>query len=340
MATTSNDQAPRTTSRMRAMLFTRYGPPDVLHLGEVERPTPGPDEVLVRVRAASANPADWHLMRGEPFLARLQAGLRKPKRAILGADVAGTVEAVGTEVTRFQPSDEVFGELFSSLRFGGFAEYAAVPRRALVHKPANVTFEEAAAVPLAAITALQALRDAGHLEEGQRVLINGASGGVGTYAVQLARHFGAEVTGVTSTRNLELVRSIGADHVVDYTEHDFTREGRRYDLIVDAVGNRSVRDYKRALEPQGRGVIVGFTTLRRLFTHIVFGGLASATSGRSIGMMNTVSPNDEDIALMASLLESGALVSVVDRTYDFAELAAAIAYLEEGHARGKVVVTI
>ena len=249
---------------MKAIVYTKYGSPDVLQLKEVEKPTPKDNEVLVKVHAASANPADWHLMRAEPFLARLENGLLKPKNTKLGADIAGRVEAVGRNVTQFQVGDEVFGGMPLN-ELGGFAEYVCAPEELLALKPAKLTFEQAAAVPLAAFTALQGLRDKGQIQPGQKVLINGASGGVGTFAVQIAKSFGTEVTGVCSTRNLDMVRSIGADHVIDYTQEDFTKNGQRYDLIFDAVGNRSVSDYKRALSPNGICAVAGFTTLSRLF---------------------------------------------------------------------------
>src|SRR3989454_3134355 len=249
---------PRTL--VKAIIRQKYGSPDVLELTEVETPAPKDNEVLVEIHAASANPLDWHYMRGAPFLARLGEGLRKPRDTRLGVDIAGRVEAVGNNVTQFQPGDEVFG-----VCAGGFAEFASARENKLALKPANISFEEAAAVPVAAITAVQGLRDKGKIQPGQKVLVNGASGGVGTFAVQIARSFGTEVTGVCSTRNLDMVRSIGADHVIDYTQEDFTKNGQRYDLIYDAVGNRSVSAYKRALRAQGTCAIAGFTTLPRLF---------------------------------------------------------------------------
>ncbi len=251
---------------MKAIVYTKYGPPEVLQLKEVAKPVPKDNQVLVKVHAASANALDWHFMRGAPFLARLAGGLRKPKDPRLGADFAGRVEAVGTNVTQFQPGDEVFGA-----ETGSFAEYASVPENTLALKPTKSSFEEAAAIPVAAITALQGLRDKGQIQSRQKVLVNGASGGVGTFAVQIAKSFGTEVTGVCSTRNLDLVRSIGADHVIDYTQADFTKNGQHYDLIYDAVGNRSVSDYKRALNPNGTCVIAGFQNLPRLFEHMVLG---------------------------------------------------------------------
>jgi len=265
---------------MKAILYTRYGSPDVLQLKDVEKPMPKHNQVLVKVHAASANPADWHLMRAEPFLARFANGLLKPKNTRLGADVAGRVEAVGSNVTRFQVGDDVFGELPLN-ELGSFAEYVCAPEELLALKPARLTFEQAAAVPLAAFTALQGLRNKGHIQPGQSVLINGASGGVGTFAVQIAKSFGTEVTGVCSTRNLDMVRSIGADHVIDYTQADFTKTNQQYDLIFDAVGNRSVSDYKRALRPNGICAVAGFTSLSRLFQIMFLGG-------KRVGMMEPV----------------------------------------------------
>src|SRR5215213_11151726 len=261
-------------NKMKAIVYTEYGPPEVLQLKEVERPAPGDNAVLVKIYASSANPADWHLMRAEPFLARVENGLRKPKNTRLGADMAGRVEAVGNNVTQFHVGEDVFGCMPLN-ELGGFAEYVCAHEDVLALKPARLTFEQAAAVPLAAFTALQGLRDKGKIQQGQKVLINGASGGVGTFAVQIAKSFGTEVTGVCSTRNLDMVRSIGADHVIDYTQEDFTNNGRRYDLIYCAVGNRSISDYKRALKPQGICVIAGFTTLRLLFSYMIFGSLKS-----------------------------------------------------------------
>jgi len=324
---------------MKAIVFTKYGSPDVLELKDVEKPAPRPDQVLVKVHAASANPLDWHLMRAEPFLARLENGLLKPKNTRLGADVAGRVEAVGKNVTQFQVGDEVFGAM-SLKTLGGFAEYVCAPENLLALKPANLSFEQAAAVPEAAITALQGLRNAGHIQQGQKVLVNGASGGVGTFAVQVAKSFGTEVTGVCSTRNLELVRSIGADHVIDYTKEDFTKTGQRYDLIYDAVGNRSLADYKRALTPQGTCVIAGFTSLPLLFQHMILGPRISKTGPQKIGLMETAAPNQNDLLFLKELLEVGKVVPVIDRRYPLAETAEAIRYLEAGHARGKVIITV
>jgi len=324
---------------MKAIVYTTYGSPDVLQLNDVEKPTPKDNEVLVKVHAASANPLDWHLMRAEPFLARLENGLLKPKNTKLGADIAGRVEAVGRNVTQFQVGDEVFGAIFINT-LGGFAEYVCVPEELLALKPANMTWEQAAAVPVAAFTALQGLRNKGQIQPGQKVLINGASGGVGTFAVQIAKSFGTEVTGVCSTRNLEMVRSIGADHVIDYTREDFTRNGQRYDLIFDAVGNRSVSDYKRALSPNGICAVAGFTTLSRLFQVIFLGAWVSRTGSKKIGMMDTAKPNQKDLAFLKELLEAGKVVPVIDRRYPLRDTAEAIRYLEAGHAHGKVIITV
>ena len=317
---------------MKAIVYTEYGSPDVLQFKDVEKPAPNKVEVLVKVHAASANPADWHLMRAEPFLARLANGLLKPKNTKLGADLAGRVEAVGGNVTQFQVGDDVFGEMPLN-ELGGFAEYVCAPERLLALKPAGMTFEQAAAVPLAAFTALQGLRDKGQIQPGQRVLINGASGGVGTFAVQIAKSFGTGVTGVCSTRNLDMVRSIGADHVIDYTQEDFTQTGQRYELIFDAVGNRSVSAYKRALSHDGICSVAGFTSLSRLFQIMLLGG-------KKVGMMKTAKANKEDLDFIKELLEAGKVVPVIDRCYPLAETSEAIRYLETGHARGKVVITV
>src|SRR5712692_7262228 len=322
---------------MRAIVYHKYGSPDVLELKEVEEPTPKDDEVLVKVHAASANALDWHYMRGTPFLARLVNGLQKPKNTKLGADVAGRVEAVGRNVTQFQVGDEVFGSMNG---LGGFAEYICAREDALALKPANISFEAAAAIPIAAFTALQGLRDKRQIQQGQKVLINGASGGVGTFAVQIAKSFGAEVTAVCSTRNFDMVRSIGADHVIDYTQEDFTQNGQRYDLIFDAVGNRSVSDYKRALSPNGMCAVAGFTTLPHLFHVLVLGSWVSMTGSKKIGQMETAEPNKKDLVFIKELLEAGKVVPVLDRTYPLSEVPEAIRYLEAGHAKGKVVITL
>jgi NADPH:quinone reductase-like Zn-dependent oxidoreductase len=320
---------------VKAILFTQYGSPDILQLTETDTPAPKDDQVLVKVLAASANPLDWHRMRGAPFLARLSDGLLKPNSPCLGADIAGRVEAVGAHVTALQPGDEVFGQAT-----GSFAEYACAAETRLALKPANLSFEAAAAVPVAALTALQGLRDNGHIQSGQAVLINGAAGGVGSFAVQLAKAFGAEVTGVCSTRNLDLARSIGADHVVDYTQADFTRNGRLYDLIYDAVGNRSVYDCRRALRPRGVCVIAGYTSLPRLFEHMLLGPWLSRFWSQKIGLMGIATINHADLVVMKELLEAGKIAPVIDRCYPLSETPAAIRYLEQGHARGKVVIRV
>jgi len=322
---------------MKAIVIEKYGSPDVLQFKEVERPTPNDNQVLVRVQAASANPLDWHLMRGEPFIARLMGtGLLKPKSSRVGADVAGRVEAVGKDVTQFKPGDEVFGTCN-----GSFAEYACAREDRLALKPANVSFEEAAAIPVAATTALQGLRNKGQIQPGQKVLVNGASGGVGTFAVQIAKSYGTEVTGVCSTRNLDLVRKIGADHVVDYTQEDFTKnEQQRYDLIFDAVGNRSVSDYKRALKPGGTCAVAGFSSMSRMFEHSALGPLRSKTGNKKVGGMGMAKINQNDLVFLKQLVETQKVRPVIDRRYPLSETADAIRYLEAGHAQGKVVIAV
>jgi NADPH:quinone reductase-like Zn-dependent oxidoreductase len=320
---------------MKAIVYTKYGSPDVLQLKEVEKPAPGDDEVLVKVHAVSVNAADWHLMRGKPFLARfLIGGFWKPKHSILGSDIAGRVEAVGKDVTQFQPGDDVFGGIGRD----GFAEYVSVRATKLMSKPACISFEAAAAVPIAAVTALQALRDNGHIQAGQKVLINGASGGVGTFAVQLAKSFGAEVTAVCSTRNLDMARGIGADYVIDYTREDFTRNGQQYDLIVDIAANHSVSDYKRALSPQGICVVTGFSTMFHLFQTRLLGSLASRTGSKKfVTFLARLYP--KDLAMLKELLEAGKVVPVIDRCYPLSKAAEAMRYFGVEHARGKVIIS-
>lgn len=315
---------------MEAFTNTTYGPPSVLELSEVDRPTPGKKEILVRVLGLSINPADWRLMRGDPKLVRLESGLFKPRRPILGADLSGRVEAVGAKVTEFEPGDEVFGDISR----GAFASYAIAKANQIAPKPKNLSFEEAAAVPLAGLTALQALRDKGRVKEGQRVLINGASGGVGTYAVQIARTLGAEVTGVCSTRNVALVKSLGATRVVDYTKKDFTESDISYDVILDAVGNLTLSAYRRALAPGGIGVVIGFKSLKKLLGVVLSGSLA-LREGRKIAPMNA-SANRADLNVLREMIENGDIAPVVDRRYPFHELPQAIEYLEAGRTRGKV----
>ena len=316
---------------MKAFIYEKYGPPETLRMAEVDKPAPDADEALVKVLAASVNAADWHVLRGKPLFSRATLGLLRPKHKILGVDVAGQVEAVGSAVTGFQPGDEVYANLLDH-GYGGFAEYAAVPVDVLSLKPAKLSFEEAAAVPMAATTALQGLRRHGELQPTHKVLINGASGGVGSFAVQLAKAAGAEVTAVTSTGNLDLVRSLGADHVVDYTTTDFTRSGQRYDLILDTVGNRSVPDLKRALAEGGKAAVTGFTSMRRLLG-------VSLRGGKDVAQVQA-HVTTKDLELLSELIEAGKLRPRVDRRYRFADIPAAIAYLEQGRARAKVVVEV
>jgi NADPH:quinone reductase-like Zn-dependent oxidoreductase len=322
---------------MKAIAYHRYGPPEVLGLEEVDEPVVQDDDVLVRVRAASVNPRDWHFLRGLPYVVR-PVGLRRPKSGVLGSDIAGQVEAVGKAVTRFRPGDEVFAFVLS----GAFAEHAAVPEAVLGPKPATLTFEQAATVPLAALTALQGLRDHGRVQPGQRVLILGASGGVGTFAVQLAKSFGAEVTGVSSTRNLELVRSLGADHVIDYTREDFTRSGQTYDLIFQLAGTRSPSDLRRALTPKGTLVLSSGESDGRWIGplgRVIKAAVLSPFLRQRLVTFEAKQSKD-DLRVLKELVESGKLVPVIDRTYPLIETSEAIRYLETGHARGKVVITV
>ena len=322
---------------MKAIVYTTYGSPDVLQLKEVEKPTPKDNEVLIRVHAAAANAADWHLLRGDPFFLRFAYGLLKPKWQILGSDIAGRVEAVGRNVQEFLPGDEVFGDL-SGCGFGGFAEYVCASEDALALKPADTSFEEAAAVPSAAATALQGLRDKGQIQQGQTVLINGASGGVGTFAVQIAKSFGAEVTGVCSTSKVDMVRSLGADHVIDYTRQDFTKNGQHYDLILAANGYHPISDYKRALSPEGTYVMTGGSGAQ-MFQSMTLGPILSMTGNKKLGNLS-MKANKGDLIFMKGLLEAGKVTPVIDRTYPLSEVPEAMRYLEEGHARGKVVITV
>ncbi len=322
---------------MKAIVRTQYGSPDVLHLKEVAKPTPAENEVLIKVRAVGLNAADWHMLRGDPFLVRFSFGLFKPKQTILGADVAGTVEAVGSAVTRFQPGDAVFAEL-STDRFGGLAEYVSAPESALVMKPANLSFEEAAAVPMAALTALQGLRDVGKLQPHQKVLIHGASGGVGTFAVQIAKVLGAEVTAVCSTSKMDMARALGADHVIDYTREDFSRNGRQYDMILAANGNRSLSDYARALTPSGTYVMVGGSN-SQMFQAIFLGQMKSRSGGKTFRFF-VAHVNVADLELVKTMIEAGQVKPVIDRCYPLEQTAEAFRYLEAGHARGKIIVCV
>jgi NADPH:quinone reductase-like Zn-dependent oxidoreductase len=326
---------------MKAFVLRSYGSPDVLDLIDIDEPVPGDDEVLIRVRATSVNPYDWHSMRGEPFIARLMGlGLRNPKVSILGADVAGQVEAVGKDVTAFRPGDEVF----AVLKQGGFAEYVCVQEGELAPKPKNLSFEQAAAVPMAANTALLGLRDEGRIQPGQKVLVNGASGGVGTFAVQIARALGAEVTGVCSTRNVQLVQSIGADKVVDYTKEDFTGTGQRYDLLLDIVGSRSIWACRRVLTPTGTYVFVGGPAGRWLqpVGHVLSALAVSPFVSQRIVRADAYRCTEtrQNLVTLSEFIEDGKITPVVDRYYRFEETPAAVTYQEEGHASGKVVISV
>ncbi len=325
------------TELMKAIVYRCYGSPDVLEFEDVEKPAPADDEVLVKVQAAAVNPLDWHYMRGSPYIMRLMTGLGAPDRTSLGVDFAGTVEAVGRNVTTFKPGDEVFGG--SS---GAFAEYVTVGvDKALVLKPANMTFQQSATVAIAGITALQALRDKGKIEPGQKVLINGASGGVGTFAVQIAKSFGAEVTGVCSTRNVEMVRSIGADHVIDYTREDYTKSGKTYDLIIDNVGNHSLLANRRVLSPDGIMVMVGgakgnwFAPLMGPIKALMLSPFVDQEFVLILARLRK-----DDLAILRDLMQAGKVTPVIDRHYRLSEVPAAIRYSEEGHARGKIVIDL
>ena len=329
------------TPRMKAIVYHSYGSPDVLRFEDVEKPVPDDHQILIKIRAASVNPLDWHYMEGTPYLGRMvEFGLLKPKVTRLGVDYAGTVEAVGKDVTQFKPGDEVFGG-----RTGAFAEYVTVPADgAVVRKPANLSFEQAASVPIAGVTALQALRDKGKVQAGQRVLINGASGGVGTFAVQIAKSFGADVTGVSSTKNVDMVRSIGADLVIDYTKEDFTESSQRYDVIVDNVGNHSLLACRGVLAPGGKYILIGgggpndkrwLGPLARPLRALVLSWFVSQDMGMMLATMTK-----EDLTILGDLMQEGKIKPVIDRRYRFGDLPEAIRYLETGHARGKVVISM
>jgi len=321
---------------MKAILCPGYGPPAVLKLEDVPKPAPADNEILIKVRAAAVNPLDWHMMRGSPHFVRLVAGLLRPKDSRTGVDVAGQVEAVGSNVTRFKPGDEIFG-----CCKGAFAEYACAAESTVALKPASLTFEQAAAVPVAAFTALQGLRNKGNLQPGQKVLINGAAGGVGTFAVQIAKSFGAEVTAVSSTRNVQMVRSLGADQVIDYTSKDFTAAGQTWDLLFDSIGNHSLAACRRVLQPTGTYVIVG-SNARGLIgpmARMLFAMLLSRFVAQNlVGFIANV--NQQDLALLRDLILAGKLSSVIDRSYPLSKVPEAIRYLETGHAQGKVAITV
>jgi NADPH:quinone reductase-like Zn-dependent oxidoreductase len=341
LATEKQDPIDTGEPHMKAVVYTDYGSPDVLQIRDVKKPVPTDDQVLVKVRAVSINPLDWHFIEGRPFIMRgMMGGMRKPKNPRLGVDYSGTVEAVGKNVTQFKPGDEVFGN-----KIGAFAEYLC-PRadRAVAMKPANITFEQAAGIPVAGLTALQGLRDHGKVQPGQKVLINGASGGVGTFAVQIAKNLGAEVTGVCSGRNTEMVRSLGADHVIDYTKEDFTKGNERYDVILDNVGTQPLSGFRRVLKPNGILVIVGgggpndgkwIGPMARPIKAM----LMSPFTSQKMGMM-LAEPNQKDLNLVAEMMDSGKVKPVIDRTYPLSQIREAMAYLEQGHARGKVIITV
>ncbi len=323
---------------MKAIVCERYGPPDVLKLAEVDKPAPKENEVLIKVQAASLNAYDWHMLMADPFMVRVSGGgLLRPKRRIPGADMAGQVEAVGENAARLKPGDDVFGDL---ARWGGgaFAEYVCAPEEALALKPEGTTFEQAAAAPMAALTALQGLRDKGHIRKGQKVLINGASGGVGTFAVQLAKYFGAEVTAVCSTGNMGMARLLGADHVIDYTKEDFTRSGQQYDLILAANGYHPLADYKRVLAPAGTYVMTG-GSMRQIFQAMLLAPWLSLSGNKKMGGI-VAHANLKDLVFIKELMEEGKVVPVIDRVYPLAEVPEALRYLVAGHARGKVVIKV
>lgn len=320
---------------MKAITYTEYGSPDVLQIKEVAKPTPTDDEVLIKVQAVSVNRSDWEGLRGKPLYARI-GGLLKPRHQILGSDIAGRVEMAGRNIRRFQPGDEVFGDILG--RMGGFAEYVCARERALALKPASMTFEEVAAIPQAAVIALQGIRDKGQVQPGQKVLINGAGGGAGTFAVQLAKLYGAEVTGVDNTGKLDFMRSLGADHVIDYTREDFTKNGKQYDLILDLVAHRSVFAYKRALRPNGSYFFVG-GSVATIFQILLLGPWIRRTTGKKIRIL-AVQPNPKDMVYITELYEAGKVVPVIDRRYPLSEVPEALRYLGEGRAKGKVVITV
>ena len=326
---------------MKAIVYRNYGSPDVLKCEEVEKPTAGDDEVLIKVRSASVNPLDWHFVRGIPYVLRMMAGVSKPKNTRPGVDLAGRVEVVGRNVTQFKPGDEVFGT-----GRGAFAEYSCAHENKLALKPARLTFEQAAAVPVAGITALQGLRDKGGLQPGQKVLINGAAGGVGTFAVQIAKSFGADVTGVCSTRNLDMVYSIGADHVIDYTKEDFTKSAQRYDLLFDNVGNRRLADCIRVVVKKGILVMNGGGSLKEnegQWLGPLVGSLSALVSSPFVSQKLPsilASINSNDLCVLKDLVDAGRVTPVIDRSYGLIDVPDAIRYLEEGHARGKVVITV
>src|SRR5215213_4013329 len=320
---------------MKAIVYTKYGPPEVLQLKEVAKPTPKNDEVLIKVQAVSVNRSDWEGLTGKPLYARI-GGLLKPRQQILGSDIAGRVVMAGSNISRFQPGDEVFGDILP--RLGGFAEYVCAPENKLAPKPASMTFEEAAAIPQSAVIALQGIRDKGQVQPGQKVLVNGAGGGAGAVAVQLAKLYGAEVTGVDNTGKLEFMRSLGADHVIDYTREDFTKNGKQYDLILDVVAHRSVFAYKRALKSSGSYFLAG-GSVATIFQILLLGAWIRGTTGKKIRIL-AVQPNLKDMVHITELYEAGKVIPVIDKTYPLSEVPEALRYLGEGRVRGKVVITV
>jgi len=322
-------------THMKAVVYTKYGSPDVLQLKEVAKPAPTDDEILIKVHAVSVNRSDWEGLRGKPLYARI-GGLLKPRHQILGSDIAGRVEMAGRNNRQFQPGDEVFGDILG--RMGGFAEYVCARGRTLALKPASMTFEEVAAIPQAAVIALQGIRDKGQVQPGQKVLINGAGGGAGSFAVQLAKLYGAEVTGVDNTGKLDFMRSLGADHVIDYTREDFTKNGKQYDMILDVIAHRSVFAYKRALRPNGSCFMVG-GSVATAFQILLLGPWVRRTAGKKIRLL-VVQPNRKDLVFITELYEAGKVVPVIDRRYPLSEVPEALRYLGEGHARGKVIITV
>jgi NADPH:quinone reductase-like Zn-dependent oxidoreductase len=320
---------------MKVIVYTKYGPPEVLQLKEVAKPTPKDDEVLIKVRAVSVNRSDWEGLRGKPLYARI-GGLLRPRQQILGSDIAGRVEMAGRNIRRFQPEDEVFGDILP--RMGGFAEYVCARESALALKPPSMTFEQAAAIPQAAVIALQGIRDKGQVKPGQKVLISGAGGGAGTFAVQLAKFYGAEVTGVDNTGKLDFMRSLGADHVIDYTREDFTKNGKQYDLILDIVAHRSVFAYKRALRANG-GYFLAGGSVATMLQVLLLGPWISMIESKKMRVL-AVRPNTEDVDFMTELIEAGKVRPVIDKTYALSEVPEAIGYVGEGHARGKVVISV
>ncbi|MEM7133925.1 MAG: NAD(P)-dependent alcohol dehydrogenase [Chloroflexota bacterium] len=324
-------------NRMKAIVYTQYGSPDVLHQAEVPKPIPRENEVLIKVYAVGLNAADWRMMRADPFFVRFFAGMLKPKNQILGADIAGTVEAVGSNVKRLQPGDAVYGDL-SGDGMGGLAEYVCAPEESIAPKPMPLSFKEAATVPMAAMAALQGLRDHGQIQSGQKVLIHGASGGVGSFAVQIAKALGGIVTAVCSTSKMDQARLLGADHVLDYTKEDFAQNGETYDLILAANGDRSLSDYLGALTPTGRYIMAG-GSMKQMFQAILLGSLKSKKDGKTIKDF-TAKPKQADLNFITELIEAGKIKPILDKQYPFSETPDAMRYLDQGHAKGKIIVTV